>query len=397
MKNKTVHILAVITALALSLSLCMIGFASMGAIPGDMNGDGTVDEDDAIYLLQHVLMPDLFPLIPEGEETPEPDPVPPVSYTVYEAKISEYRLALTMGMAAFETKYNGGSDVSSVNALIIRLAYQYGGAIYYTVYDIDGNGTAELIFSDSHSIIDIYTVHNGTLVKLFENCAFGERSKVHVLSNGEILAEGSGGASASYCKLYRIDTTSGKLTAPIAAYYCDGNGPNSYMDQYTYVTEDEYYGMFSGWLKDSQFDRFQWSLVAESKKTQNALFGKLDHTKAWHAEYWNDGYMLNLYFVFDENGVCYFAVGEWEIFYRQIGLYTVVNENTLSIKTTTSGNAYESLYRFNPSNNSLTVISETGLIGRYGESYVLKEDPDIDADRVKAWVTAVDDGYGGWE
>lgn len=29
----------------------------------DFDGNGTVDEDDAIYLLQHVLMPDLFPLI----------------------------------------------------------------------------------------------------------------------------------------------------------------------------------------------------------------------------------------------------------------------------------------------------------------------------------------------
>jgi len=29
---------------------------------GDLNKNGTVDEDDAIYLLQHVLMPDIFPL-----------------------------------------------------------------------------------------------------------------------------------------------------------------------------------------------------------------------------------------------------------------------------------------------------------------------------------------------
>jgi hypothetical protein len=30
--------------------------------PVDFNGDGKVNEDDAIYLLQHVMMPDLFPL-----------------------------------------------------------------------------------------------------------------------------------------------------------------------------------------------------------------------------------------------------------------------------------------------------------------------------------------------
>jgi hypothetical protein len=32
------------------------------AQPVDYNADGLVSEDDAIYLLQHVLMPELFPL-----------------------------------------------------------------------------------------------------------------------------------------------------------------------------------------------------------------------------------------------------------------------------------------------------------------------------------------------
>lgn len=31
-------------------------------VPGDLDGVEGVSEDDAIYLLQHVLMPDLFPL-----------------------------------------------------------------------------------------------------------------------------------------------------------------------------------------------------------------------------------------------------------------------------------------------------------------------------------------------
>ena len=30
--------------------------------PADFDGSGTINEDDAIYLLQHILMPDMFPL-----------------------------------------------------------------------------------------------------------------------------------------------------------------------------------------------------------------------------------------------------------------------------------------------------------------------------------------------
>lgn len=45
-------------------------FEFSGALlPGDVNEDGFVDEEDAIYLLQYILMPDLFPL----EQAPDCD------------------------------------------------------------------------------------------------------------------------------------------------------------------------------------------------------------------------------------------------------------------------------------------------------------------------------------
>jgi hypothetical protein len=35
------------------------------AQPADMNGDGVVNSADAIYLLRHTIMPDLYPLATE--------------------------------------------------------------------------------------------------------------------------------------------------------------------------------------------------------------------------------------------------------------------------------------------------------------------------------------------
>jgi len=37
-------------------------FSGTGSLPGDVDADGDVDIDDAIYLLQHVLMPVQFPV-----------------------------------------------------------------------------------------------------------------------------------------------------------------------------------------------------------------------------------------------------------------------------------------------------------------------------------------------
>ena len=184
---------------------------------------------------------------------------------LYNAKIDEYRQALTMGSEAFYAKYDYGSDCSSINALMVHYSYNYGGGIYYTIFDIDENGTAELIFSDSNNIIDIYTIHNGTVIKLFEDCYFGERVGLNILTTGRLLVCGSNGAFSDACEMYRIDAVAGKLSEPICAFYCDGNGPDSYMTGYTYMKEDEYYDMVSNWMEESLFEVFEWTLIAENQ------------------------------------------------------------------------------------------------------------------------------------
>ena len=70
---KSIKIVALIFLVCVSFAL-LLSFASAAVLSvhssqctycaekGDMNGDGKVGLDDAIYLLQHVLMPELFPV-----------------------------------------------------------------------------------------------------------------------------------------------------------------------------------------------------------------------------------------------------------------------------------------------------------------------------------------------
>ena len=61
MKIKNIFFLSLVLAFALS-AVC--GAAS---VRGDMDGSGTVDTDDAIYLLRHALMPDRYPIAQSGD------------------------------------------------------------------------------------------------------------------------------------------------------------------------------------------------------------------------------------------------------------------------------------------------------------------------------------------
>lgn len=62
MKQKIISILlAIILPMSFVPAATSIVFAET-VIPGDINGDGAVTSDDAIYLLYHTLLPDMYPV-----------------------------------------------------------------------------------------------------------------------------------------------------------------------------------------------------------------------------------------------------------------------------------------------------------------------------------------------
>lgn len=189
-------------------------------------------------------------------------------YPLYLDKINEYKNAMLLSDESFEYEYDNGYDYSSINARIVNYRRQ-NGEILYALYDIDNDEILELVFSDSYSIIDVYTIHNEKLIKIFENCSYGDRSYIHILSDGKILCEGSNGASAASCDVYKIDSTTGMLTLPIESYYCDGlSGKDPFITESVYISEKEYYEKIEVWKNNSIFDELKWTEVIDNSKLE---------------------------------------------------------------------------------------------------------------------------------
>lgn len=179
-------------------------------------------------------------------------------YAPYDAKINEYYQAMNADDNTFDR-----SDHSSINGLMVGYARSYEGKLYYTLYDVNQNGVPELLFSNGNDFIDIYTLNNDSLVKIFENCYFGERSRLHILTDGTLLSEGSSGASTSSYETFKLNVY-GTLERT-SAYYYNSNGPDTYMKDYTYISTTEYVDRVSNYISYSMFNLLNWNLFADMK------------------------------------------------------------------------------------------------------------------------------------
>ena len=178
----------------------------------------------------------------------------------YDKKLDEYGRALTMNDETFHNTYTDGSSIN-----ILMLNYARGNyaqvTLAYTLIDVDNNGIPELVISDYNSIIDIYTIsNNGDLVKLFDNCYFGERGRLYALYDGTLLSEGSNSSDSCSYSLYRFNSTGDSIYEYGGCYY-DLNGPDKYMGDYIYTSIDDYYERLAELMEKSVLGYQQWKLL----------------------------------------------------------------------------------------------------------------------------------------
>lgn len=129
---------------------------------------------------------------------------------VYSDIIAEYRdmvqnnfyqdLLEKEDLLAYENSF--GKDIGSE----IRHAQK----VYYALYDIDGNGTQELIIGGGEDAsnpwnYDLYTYDGSKAVHVFPNFEFGYRTNFSLYENGIIEVFYSGSASESGNDFYRMN------------------------------------------------------------------------------------------------------------------------------------------------------------------------------------------------
>ncbi len=126
--------------------------------------------------------------------------------------------------------------------------------IYYTFYDIDGNGIMELIIAGGeHSVsnptfspwnYDLYGYDGTNVVHIFPEMSFGYRTNFSLYENGVIEVFYSGSAAESGVDFYRIGTdgfTPELIDSFTTVSHLEGDEPVfTYSQNGNEITEEEY-------------------------------------------------------------------------------------------------------------------------------------------------------------
>lgn len=126
--------------------------------------------------------------------------------------------------------------------------------VYYAFYDIDGNGTEELIIAGceddasgsglSLRNYDLYTFDGSNVVHIFPEMEFGYRTNVSLYANGIIKVCYSGSAGESGVDFYRLDADG--LSHKLVDSFASAGSQEGDTAMFTYsqngteITEEEY-------------------------------------------------------------------------------------------------------------------------------------------------------------
>ncbi len=117
------------------------------------------------------------------------------------------------------------SEESLVNYLVYMGYWGEASQLVFSLTDLDGNGTEELVIGLLHSgdfekvsSLDLYTVAEGSPVRLLDS---GERWSFQICENGILGENSSGGAAHNYQSYWKIGAD-GRSCDAVEYYYVNG-------------------------------------------------------------------------------------------------------------------------------------------------------------------------------
>lgn len=255
--------------LTLRYAATLESLGELYVVAADPNLDESVTATDARKILRVSAKLDPYAFGEEAEPEPEPpQEEKPVDYAneYYGPVLTQYKQAKNGGMSA---------EGTWLNEIILQFVIPAGESVYYALYDIDGNGTPELLIGakrgeDIMDIYDLFTYANGTIHRFSTDIQIndiGYRTFLNInTKHNTIIIDGSGGASYHQWDFYRYgaDGHTPQLLDTIVFddwVYYRGANEDTVLNE---VEVAELWDTYTGYVfaQDSSDITFDWQLIA---------------------------------------------------------------------------------------------------------------------------------------
>ncbi len=124
---------------------------------------------------------------------------------------------------------------------------------------------------------------------------------------------------------------------------------------------DFFLSLFTSYDGTMKYEKEASSAMPET--TQNGVFNVLSFSDVWTAKYFYKGYFYSIYLVFQEDGTCYYGLGDaTQLWAAGKGTYST-SGYSIRISITSNSKNYNGSYDFSPDSNTLTQTSFSGITG----------------------------------
>lgn len=170
----------------------------------------------------------------ESEEEPEEDEGPLADYLPYQRLVDEYYSTI---MEADVENIPESLNADVVEEIVNEESER---TLYFSLYDIDGNGIEELLLSLDQQIFEVYSTDGEIISPYFNDEYLSQRSYLTIFDNGHMIVQASGGAEYAEYSLYEI-SGDGLVVTELDRIMYDSVGAPEGTPYYRESEEDVYY------------------------------------------------------------------------------------------------------------------------------------------------------------
>lgn len=194
---------------------------------------------------------------------------------VFDEVLGKYSSFMEMGREKFFNEYSEkiGAYPSDINYMLVADALTNGNDVLWARYDYNGDGTDELVIAlgskEYKQVYAVYTTDGKDYYELCDGQHLGYRVNLYVLTDGNFMIHGSGGATVWEDTICSISEDCKGLDIIEKYVYDESTGNTDYVGAKETLTKEEFEEKYSSKAVDAtEYGNVEFQVLTSAKESE---------------------------------------------------------------------------------------------------------------------------------